>query len=90
MLNVSPVYATAVAETAFGMAMDLARQITSTHEMFRTASESWGLASNKDSFLLTGCNVGIVGLGDLGTALRRMLAPFRCKVERTILGFRSG
>jgi phosphoglycerate dehydrogenase-like enzyme len=81
VLNVSPVYATAVAETAFGMAMDLARQITSTHEMFRTASESWGLASNKDSFLLTGCNVGIVGLGDLGTALRRMLAPFRCKVR---------
>jgi phosphoglycerate dehydrogenase-like enzyme len=81
VLNVSPVYATSVAETALGMAMDLARQITSTHEKFRTASEAWGLASNTNSFLLTGCDVGIVGLGNLGTALRRMLVPFRCKVR---------
>lgn len=81
VLNTSPVYATSVAETAFGMAMDLARGITATHEAFRTASEKWGLESNAGNFLLTGSKVGIVGLGDLGSALRRMLVPFGCEVR---------
>jgi phosphoglycerate dehydrogenase-like enzyme len=81
VLNTSPVYATSVAETALGMALDLAREITSTHEGFRSGSEKWGLESNANSFLLTGAKVGIVGLGDLGSALRRMLVPFRCEVR---------
>jgi phosphoglycerate dehydrogenase-like enzyme len=81
VLNTSPVYATSVAETALGMALDLCREITSTHEAFRSSSEKWGLASNAGSFLLTGADIGIVGLGDLGTALRRMLLPFRCEVR---------
>ncbi|TPJ79141.1 hydroxyacid dehydrogenase [Mesorhizobium sp. B2-6-2] len=81
VLNTSPVYATSVAETALGMALDLCREITSTHEAFRSKSEKWGLESNGGSFLLTGTKVGIVGLGDLGSALRRMLMPFRCEVR---------
>lgn len=81
VLNTSPVYATSVAETALGMALDLARGITREHEAFRSGSEKWGLASNEDCFLLTGAPVGIIGLGDLGSALRRMLAPFRCSVR---------
>lgn len=81
VLNTSPVYATSVAETALGMALDLCREITATHEAFRSRSEKWGLESNTGSFLLTGTKVGIVGLGDLGSALRRMLAPFRCEVR---------
>lgn len=81
VLVTSPVFATSVAETALAMALDLAREITSTHEAFRDGSEKWGLASNDGSFLLTGAKVGIVGLGDLGTALRRMLVPFRCEVR---------
>ncbi len=40
-----------------------------------------GVASNVDSFLLTGARVGIVGLGDLGRRLREMLVPFRCQVR---------
>ena len=81
VLNTSPVYATSVAETALGMAMDLARGITKAHEAFRTGTEGWGLASNEGCFLLTGASVGIIGLGDLGGALRRMLVPFRCPVR---------
>lgn len=80
-LNTSPVYATSVAETALGMALDLCREITATHEAFRSSAERWGLESNRNSFLLTGAKVGIVGLGDLGSALRRMLVPFRCEVR---------
>lgn len=81
VLNISPVYATSVAETALAMALDLARGVTATHEAFRDASEAWGLASNAGCFLFTGSPIGIVGLGDLGRALRRMLRPFRCKVR---------
>jgi phosphoglycerate dehydrogenase-like enzyme len=81
VLNTSPVYATSVAEMALGLALDLCRDITVTHEAFRNRSEKWGLDSNKRSFLLTGTEVGIVGLGDLGLALRQMLVPFRCKVR---------
>jgi phosphoglycerate dehydrogenase-like enzyme len=81
VLNTSPVYATSVAETALGMAIDLARGITHAHEAFRTGTEKWGLTSNNGCFLLTGANVGIIGLGDLGSALRRMLTPFRCPVR---------
>jgi phosphoglycerate dehydrogenase-like enzyme len=81
VLVTSPVFATSVAETALGMALDLSREITATHEAFRDGSEKWGLASNAGSFLLTGAKVGIVGLGDLGTALRRMLVPFHCEVR---------
>ena len=81
VLNTSPVYATSVAETALGMALDLARGITGAHEAFRIGAEKWGLASNEGCFLLTGASVGIIGLGDLGSALRRMLVPFRCPVR---------
>jgi phosphoglycerate dehydrogenase-like enzyme len=81
VLNTSPVYAVSVAETALGMALDLVREITATHEAFRDATEKWGLASNAGSFLLTGTKVGIVGLGDIGGTLRRMLTPFRCEVR---------
>jgi phosphoglycerate dehydrogenase-like enzyme len=81
VLNTSPVYATSVAETALGMALDLARGITREHEAFRHGTEKWGLASNQNCFLLTGAPVGIIGLGDLGLALRKMLAPFRCPVR---------
>ncbi len=81
VLNTSPVYATSVAETALGMALDLCREITATHEAFRAGTETWGLASNAGSFLLTGAKVGIVGLGDLGRRLREMLVPFRCEVR---------
>jgi phosphoglycerate dehydrogenase-like enzyme len=63
------------------MAIDLARGITDVHESFRTGSEEWGPNSNAAAFDFTGSKVGIVGLGDLGSALRRMLVPFRCEVK---------
>jgi phosphoglycerate dehydrogenase-like enzyme len=81
VLNASPVFATPVAESALGMAIDLARGITDVHESFRSGNEEWGPNSNATSFDFTGSKVGIVGLGDLGSALRRMLVPFQCEVK---------
>ncbi len=81
VLNASPAFALPVAEAALGMAIDLARGITATDRAMRDGREAYGLESNADAFLLAGSPVGIVGFGDLGRALHRLLAPFGCPVK---------
>jgi phosphoglycerate dehydrogenase-like enzyme len=81
VLNASPAFALPVAEMALGMAIDLARGISASDGAMRTGREAYGLDSNTDAFLLAGSPVGIVGFGDLGRALHRLLAPFGCPVK---------
>ena len=81
VLNASPAFALPVAEAALGMAIDLTRGITATDRAMRAGREAYGLESNADAFLLAGSPVGIVGFGDLGRALHRLLAPFGCTVK---------
>ena len=81
MLCASPAFAMPVAEAALGMAIDLARGIGAADRAMRAGHETYGLESNAGAFLLTGSPVGIVGFGDLGRALRRLLAPFGCRVR---------
>jgi phosphoglycerate dehydrogenase-like enzyme len=77
VLNASPAFALPVAEAALGMALDLARGISAADRAMRAGTETYGLESNDEAFLLTGAHVGIVGFGDLGRELHRLLAPFR-------------
>lgn len=81
VLNASPAFALPVAEAALGMAIDLARGIGAADRAMRAGAETYGLESNADAFLLAGSPVGIVGFGDLGRALRRLLVPFGCPVR---------
>ena len=81
VLNASPAFALPVAEAALGMAIDLARGIGQADRAMRTGTECYGLESNQDAFLLAGSPVGIVGFGDLGRELRRLIAPFRNHVK---------
>jgi phosphoglycerate dehydrogenase-like enzyme len=81
VLNASPAFALPVAEAALGMAIDLARGITAADREMRAGRETYGLESNADAFLLAGSPVGIVGFGDLGRALHRLLVPFGCPVK---------
>jgi phosphoglycerate dehydrogenase-like enzyme len=81
VLNASPAFALPVAEMALGMALDLARGITGADRAMRTGGETYGLDGNADAFLLSGSPVGIVGFGDLGRELHRLLAPFGCRVR---------
>jgi phosphoglycerate dehydrogenase-like enzyme len=81
VLNASPAFALPVAEMALGMAIDLARGIARSDRAMRAARETYGLDSNQDAFLLTGAPVGIIGFGDLGRELHRLLAPFRCPTK---------
>jgi phosphoglycerate dehydrogenase-like enzyme len=80
VLNASPAFALPVAEMALGMAIDLARGISPADRAMRAGSEVYGLDGNADAFLLSGSPVGIVGYGDLGRELHRLLAPFHCPV----------
>ncbi len=81
VLVASPAFAPAVAEAALGMAIDLARGIGAADRAMRAGTETYGLDANRGSFLLAGSDVGVIGLGDLGRELVRLLAPFRCRVR---------
>jgi phosphoglycerate dehydrogenase-like enzyme len=81
VLNASPAFALPVAEMALGMAIDLARGISAADRAMRAGTEVYGLEGNAESFLISGAPVGIVGFGDLGRELHRLLAPFRCPVK---------
>lgn len=75
------VFANPVAEMALGMALSLARNIHGEHAAFLTGQEKWLFEGNRESELLAGSTVGIIGYGDLGRALHRLLAPFGCRVQ---------
>jgi phosphoglycerate dehydrogenase-like enzyme len=81
VLVASPAFAPAVAEAALGMAIDLVRGITAADRAMRAGNEAYGLEANVGCFMLAGSDVGVVGLGDLGRELVRLLAPFRCRVR---------
>jgi phosphoglycerate dehydrogenase-like enzyme len=81
VLCASGAFAVPVAEAALGMAIDLARGIGAADRAMRAGDERYGLESNAGAFLLSGSPVGIVGFGDLGRTLRRMLAPLGCEVR---------
>ena len=81
VLNASPAFALPVAEAALGMAIDLARGIGAADRAMRAGTETYGLESNEGAFLLAGSPVGIVGFGDLGRELRRLIAPFGSAVK---------
>jgi phosphoglycerate dehydrogenase-like enzyme len=81
VLVASPAFAPVVAELALGMAIDLARGIAAADRAMRAGVERYGLEANRDAFSLAGANVGLVGLGDLGRALLRLLAPLGCRVR---------
>ncbi len=75
------VFAAPVAEMALGMALSLARNIHGEHAAFLTGDEKWLFDGNRESEMLAGSTVGIIGFGDLGRALHRLLAPFGCRVQ---------
>ena len=75
------VFAAPVAEMALGMALSLARNIHGEHAAFLRGEEKWLFDGNKQSELLAGSTVGIIGFGDLGRALHRLLQPFAPRVQ---------
>lgn len=77
VLSIAPVFAQPVAEMALGLALDLARGITRADRLMREGREQYGLAGNRDAFVLRGATIGFIGCGNLGRALMPLLMPFR-------------
>ena len=75
------VFALPVAEMALGMALSLARNIHGEHAAFLQGKEKWLFEGNREAELMTGSRVGIIGFGDLGRALWRLIAPFGARVQ---------
>lgn len=76
VLVASAVFAVPVAEMGLALALALLRGVVDADLAFREGRELWGGAGNAEARLLSGSDVGIVGLGDLGRALVRLLAGF--------------
>jgi phosphoglycerate dehydrogenase-like enzyme len=81
VLGCGPAYAQAVAEFSLGLALDLARGISREDRAFRAGRENYLGAGNSDAILLRGAQVGLVGFGNLGRAIRTLLRPFECTVR---------
>ena len=81
VLTPASVFAVPVAEIGLGMALSLARNIHGAHGDFVAGREVYGLAGNTHAELLTGSDIGILGFGDLGRALHRLLLPFGATIR---------
>lgn len=81
VLTTGQVFAEPVAEMGLAMALNLARGIVDADVDFREGRERWGGEGNKSARLLSGSEIGIIGFGDLGKALNRVLSGFRAKIR---------
>ncbi|CAN7640999.1 hydroxyacid dehydrogenase [Mesorhizobium amorphae] len=75
------VFAEPVAELGLAMALNLARGIVDADVAFRQGKELWGGDGNQKARLLSGADIGIIGFGDLGRALNRLLSGFRTRTK---------
>ena len=80
VLTPSSVFALAVAEIGLAVALSLARNVHQAHADFQQGKEKYGLEGNMNAELLTGSTVGILGYGDLGRAVHKVLAGFRNQI----------
>lgn len=75
------VFAEPVAEMGLALALNLARDVIDADLAFRNGRELWGGDGNQSARLLSGSEIGIIGFGDLGRALNRLLSGFRAKIR---------
>jgi phosphoglycerate dehydrogenase-like enzyme len=81
VLTTGAVFAEPVAELGLGLALNLARGIVDADIDFRDGKELWGGDGNRSARLLSGSDIGIIGFGDLGKALNRVLPGFRARIK---------
>ncbi len=81
VLTTGAVFALPVAELGVAMALNLARDVVHADEQFKHGSEVWGFESNANARLLTGSNIGIIGFGELGKALAKVLSGFNAQIN---------
>lgn len=81
VLTTGRVFAEPVAEIGLGFALCLARDIIDADLAFRVGQEKWGAEGNQGARLLARSEVGLIGFGDLGRALLKLLRGFDARVR---------
>jgi phosphoglycerate dehydrogenase-like enzyme len=81
VVTTGAVFAEPVAELGLGLALDLLRGITPADIAFQHGRELWGGEGNASARLLSGAEIGLVGFGELGRALNRLLTGFRARIR---------
>jgi|TARA_B110000503_G_scaffold140809_1_gene232654 phosphoglycerate dehydrogenase-like enzyme len=81
VVTTGQVFAQPVAEMGLAMALNLARGVIGADLDFRNGTERWGGDGNQTARLLSGSDVGIIGFGDLGKALNRVLSGFSIQAK---------
>jgi phosphoglycerate dehydrogenase-like enzyme len=81
VVTTGAVFAQPVAEIGLGFALALARGIVDADVGFRDGKELWGGDGNANARLLSGSDIGIIGFGDLGKALLKVLSGFQANVR---------
>ncbi|NVD37376.1 hydroxyacid dehydrogenase [Ensifer sp. HO-A22] len=81
VVTTGQVFAEPVAEMGLAMALNIARGIVDADLAFREGRELWGGDGNRSARLLSGADIGIIGFGDLGKALNRVLSGFRARIR---------
>jgi phosphoglycerate dehydrogenase-like enzyme len=80
-LTTGAVFAEPVAEIGLAFALDLLRGVIDADRAFTEGRELWGFEGNREARLLSGADVGLIGFGDLGRAMRRVLEGFRTRIR---------
>jgi phosphoglycerate dehydrogenase-like enzyme len=80
VLSAAPAFAGAVAEMALALALACSRDIAVGDRVMRSGNEKWLHEGVVDSYMLQGTRVGFLGFGNVGRALRDLIAPFRCEL----------
>ncbi|WP_457581951.1 hydroxyacid dehydrogenase [Ensifer canadensis] len=81
VVTTGQVFAKPVAEMGLAMALNIARGIVDADLAIREGRELWGGEGNRAARLLSGSDIGIIGFGDLGKALNRVLSGFRARIR---------
>lgn len=81
VVTTGAVFAAPVAEMGLALALCLARDVVDADFAFRNGTEQWGGEGNAESVLVSGSKVGLIGFGDLGRAIARLLAGFRANIS---------
>ena len=80
VLSAAPAMAPAVAEWTLAALLDLRRGVTACDRKFRAGEERYGIEGCRASRTLRGSWLGMVGFGNLGRELLKLVEPFGCEV----------
>ena len=76
VLSSAPAMAPAVAEWSLAAALDLGRGLTSADHKVRECCEAYGISGCRESKTMFDASLGLIGYGNLGRALKPLLAKF--------------